>query len=133
LTEAEEEPEPKLEPFKTGPFFGHGQYSVPHSPYPGKLSEPKSQPPKPQFNSGIADQWTFGKMAAKMIADATAAAESASGQGELPAAEIKPEIPPDPLAGLEPGGPGEGYPESVGLTAFTHPMQLSQKEKERLR
>jgi hypothetical protein len=43
-------------------------------------------------------------MAAKMIADATAAAESASGQGELPAAEllpeIKPEIPPEPLVSL---------------------------------
>jgi len=37
--------------------------------------------------------WTFGKLASKIIADAVAAAESASGQGALPAAEIPSEMP----------------------------------------
>jgi hypothetical protein len=52
LTEAEAEPE-------TGPFFGHGLYT-------------KIDP----------EAWTFGKMAAKIIADATAAAESETGTRE---------------------------------------------------
>jgi hypothetical protein len=95
---------------KSGPFFSHGlQYSVPHGPYP----MPKT--------SSIADpgKWTFGEMAAKIIADAVAAAESATGQGALNAAELSPEKP------------------SVDFIEFgpTHPMQLmqlSQKEKQSL-
>jgi hypothetical protein len=65
---------------------------------------------EPQYTKIDPEAWTFGEMAAKMIADATAAAESASGQGELPAAEIK--------------------PDSIGLIELAHAM--SQKEKQAL-
>jgi hypothetical protein len=67
--------------------------------------------PEPQYMKIDPEAWTFGKMAAKMIADATAAAESTGGQGELPAAEL--------------------LPEPVSLIEFG-PQQLSQKEKQAL-
>jgi hypothetical protein len=107
-------------PLKTGSFFGHGlQYSVPGPLYPGKLTLGKQPPEK---YSPIVDpgKWTFGEMAAKIIADAVAAAESASGQGELPAAEIPPEILPEPSVGFI-----DGFID-FGL------IQLSQKEKQSL-
>jgi hypothetical protein len=68
-----------------------------------------------QYTKIDPEAWTFGKMAAKMIADAVAAAESETGgQGALPAAEIAPEppeIPPELAAETQPsdfeplGGP----------------------------
>jgi hypothetical protein len=57
---------------ETGPFFGQGLQQG-------------------QYMKIDPEAWTFGKMAAKIIADAVAAAESTGGQGELPAAELLPE------------------------------------------
>jgi hypothetical protein len=81
--------------------------SVPHGPlYPGKLSET----PKP---SGIVGpgKWTFGEMAAKIIADAYAAAAVSVATASV--------APADPSVNFIEFGP-------------IHPMQLSQKEKQAL-
>jgi hypothetical protein len=102
---------------KSGPFFGHGlKYAIP-DPKPKQF---KLSPPEKFVGSTVGSvvdpgHWTFGDMAAKIIADAVAAAESASGQGALNAAELLPET-------------------SVNFIDFgpIHPMQLSEKEKQAL-
>jgi hypothetical protein len=80
-----------------------------------------------QYTKIDPEAWTFGKMAAKIIADAVAAAESASGQGELPATEIPPEISPEPPPELSVDFIEVGPIQPMQLT-----QQLTQKEKQAL-
>jgi hypothetical protein len=94
------------EQLETGPFFGHGLQYAKYSP----------------------EAWTFGKMAAKLIEDATAAAESATGQGELLAAEIKPEIKPEsPLWYVQ--NHAMQLQVQAQVQAFNHALQWSSKQK----
>ena len=112
--------------FTSGPFFGHGlQYQV---KLPMKYATPGKQP-EPEFISDVVDpgKWTFGEMAAKIIADAVAAAESEIGQGALPATEIQPE-PPGPFQLTQKEKQSLAYVQAHAMQLQVQAMQLAHNQ-----
>jgi hypothetical protein len=112
--------------FTSGPFFGHGlQYQV---KLPMKSATPGKQP-EPEFISDVVDpgKWTFGEMAAKIIADAVAAAESEIGQGALPATEIQPE-PPGPFQLTQKEKQSLAYVQAHAMQLQVQAMQLAHNQ-----